>query len=199
MKHQDHSNEPADLAMDVALPEELPEEPMIPLDVWEGQTITMASGDYEVDWTLASVRKGKYKGCRIRTYRLDFSSDNPEPFDGITGEMTVHSRRSKSSLRSAIDMKVDANGDGKYSKKETMLSSSLEGYKVKDQITDYVSYDFEVALSLRKLEPTGTIRFEWGEYQYGAPKIEFDSQGDGKQNSFEAYFSDPYAEELIVC
>ena len=199
MKHQDHSNEPADLAMDVALPEELPEEPMIPLDVWEGQTITMASGVYGVDWTLASVRKGKYKGCRIRTYRLDFASDNPEPFDGITGEMTVHSRRSKSSLRSAIDMKVDANGDGKYSKKETMLSSSLEGYKVKDQITDYVSYDFEVALSLRKLEPTGTIRFEWGEYQYGAPKIEFDSQGDGKQNSFETYFSDPYAEELIVC
>ena len=113
--------------------------------------------------------------------------------------MTVHSRRSKSSLRSAIDMKVDANGDGKYSKKETMLSSSLEGYKVKDQITDYVSYDLEVALSLRKLEPTGTIRFEWGEYQYGAPKIEFDRQGDGKQNSFEAYFSEPYAEELIVC
>ncbi|WP_156097983.1 hypothetical protein [Synechococcus sp. KORDI-100] len=190
-------NEPADLAMDESEP--LPEEPIPLLEEWEGQTITMASGDYEVDWTLASVRKGKYKGCRIRTYRLDFASDNPEPFDGITEEMTVHSRRSKSSLRSTIDLKVDANGDGKYSKKENMLSSSLEGYKVKDQITDYVSYDFEVALSLRKLEPTGKIRFEWGEYQYGAPKIEFDSQGDGKQNSFNAYFSDPHAEELIVC
>ncbi|AII43467.1 hypothetical protein KR100_08845 [Synechococcus sp. KORDI-100] len=197
MKHRDHLNEPADLAMDESEP--LPEEPIPLLEEWEGQTITMASGDYEVDWTLASVRKGKYKGCRIRTYRLDFASDNPEPFDGITEEMTVHSRRSKSSLRSTIDLKVDANGDGKYSKKENMLSSSLEGYKVKDQITDYVSYDFEVALSLRKLEPTGKIRFEWGEYQYGAPKIEFDSQGDGKQNSFNAYFSDPHAEELIVC
>ena len=115
MMHRDHSNEPADLAMDVSEP--LPEEPIPLLEEWEGQTITMASGDYEVDWTLASERKGKYKGCRIRTYRLDFASNNPEPFDGITGEMTVHSRRSKSSLRSTIDLKVDANGDGKYSKK----------------------------------------------------------------------------------
>ena len=113
--------------------------------------------------------------------------------------MNVHTRRSKGSLRSMIDMKVDTNEDGKFSKKEIMLSSSREGYKVKDQITDYVSSDYEDALSLRQLESTGKILFEWNEIRYVAPMIEFDNHGEGKKNNFEAYFSDPYAEKLVVC
>ena len=98
-----------------------------------------------------------------------------------------------------IDMKVDTNEDGKFSKKEIMLSSSREGYKVKDQITDYVSSDYEDALSLRQLESTGKILFELNEIRYVAPMIEFDNHGEGKKNNFEAYFSDPYAEKLVVC
>ena len=63
-----------------------------------------------------------------------------------------------------------------------------------DQITDYVSSDYEDALSLRQLESTGKILFEWSEIRYGAPMIVFDNQGEGKRNSFEAYFFDRYAE-----
>ena len=80
-----------------------------------------------------------------------------------------------------------------------MLLSSREGYQVIDQITDYVSSDYEDALSLRQLESTGKILFEWNEIRYGAPMIEFDNQGEGEKNNFEAYFADPYADELIVC
>ena len=193
MKHEVHAAEPVDFELDI------PDIESFPMDQWEGQTITMLPGAYQVGWSLMSERKGKYKGCRIRTYRLDFANESPEPFDGITGKMTVHTRRSKGSLRSMIDMKVDTNEDGKFSKKEIMLSSSREGYKVKDQITDYVSFDYEVALSLRQLESTGKILFEWNEIRYGAPMIEFDNQGEGEKNNFEAYFADPYADEFIVC
>ncbi|WP_232200022.1 hypothetical protein [Synechococcus sp. CC9616] len=189
----DHSEVAHDVAMD------LPDIEPMPLDHWEGQAITMVQGGYSADWSLISDRKGRYKGCRIRTYQFDFSDESPEPFDGITGEMTVHSRRSKGSLRSTIEMKVDLNDDGRFSKKEMMLSSSREGYKVKDQITDYVSSDYVEAQSLRQLTPNGKLIFQWEEYRYAAPVIQFDNQGKGTHNIFEGYFSDPYAEEMIVC
>ena len=60
-----------------------------------------------------------------------------------------------------------------------MLSSSREGYKVKDQITDYVL--IMKLLVLRQLESTGKILFEWNEIRYGAPMIEFDNQGKVKE------------------
>ena len=189
----DHSEAAHEVAMDV------PEIEPMPLDHWEGQAITMVQGDYSADWSLISDRKGRYKGCRIRTYQVDFSDESPEPFDGMTGEMMVHSRRSKGSLRSTIEMKVDLNDDGRFSKKEMMLSSSREGYKVKDQITDYVSSDYEEAQSLRQLTPSGKLIFQWEEYRYAAPVIQFDSQGKGPNNIFEGYFADPFAEEMIVC
>jgi hypothetical protein len=80
-----------------------------------------------------------------------------------------------------------------------MLSSSREGYKVKDQITDYVSSDYVEAQSLRQLKPSGKLLFEWEEYRYAAPVIQFDNQGKGLNNIFEGYFADPLAEEMIVC
>ena len=178
---------------------DLPDIEPMPLDTWEGQAITMVQGDYSAVWSLISDRKGRFKGCRIRTYQFDFSDESPEPFDGITGEMTVHSRRSKGSLRSAIEMKVDLNDDGRFSKKEMMLSSSREGYKIKDQITDYVSSDYEEAQSLRQLKSKGRLIFQWEEYRYAAPVIQFDSQGKGAKDIFEGYFADPFAEEMIVC
>ena len=189
----DHPDGASEAAMD------MPEIEPMPLDTWEGQEVTVNPGNYSADWTLTSEKKGRYKGCRIRTYQVDFSDTCPEPFDGITGEMTVHTRRSKGSLRSMIELRVDLDDDGRLSKKERMLSSNREGYKVKDKITDYVSSDYEDAQSLRQLTPTGKMSFEWAEYRYVAPGIQFDNQGEGRKNVFEGYFSDPYAEDFIVC
>ena len=74
MKHEVHAAEPVDFELDI------PDIEHFPLDRWEGQTINMVPGAYQVGWTLMSERKGKYKGCRIRTYRLDFADESPEAF-----------------------------------------------------------------------------------------------------------------------
>ena len=188
-----HSDHGLDAAMDI------PDIEPMPLDTWEGQAITMSPGSYSAEWTLISERKGRYKGCRIRTYQFDFSEESPEPFDGLIGEMTIHTRRSKSSLRSMIKMKVDLDNDGRFSKKEMMLMSNREGYKIKDQITDYISVDYEDAQALRQLAPNGRLEFQWEEYRYSAPVIQFDNQGKGSDNVFKGYFDDPFSEEMIIC
>ena len=176
-----------------------PEIEVLPLDRWEGQTVSMVKGSYSAAWSLQSTKRGKYKGCRIRRYDFEFDANSPEEFQGVTGRIKIHSRRSGSSLRSMIEMVVDMNGDGVYSDDEIMLASSREGYKVKDGITDFTSSDYDDALALRRLEPKGKLSFEWTNYSYAAPMIHFDNEGKGNKNNFEGFFADPLAEELIVC
>jgi len=197
MNHSTEESSALDVetSMDMASPEIEP----LPLDRWEGQTLSMDQGSYSAGWSLQSTKPGKHKGCRIRRYEFEFGDDSPNDFQGITGRIKIHSRRSGDSLRSMIEIHADMNGNGKYSEDEIMLASAREGYKVKDGITDYTSSDYDDALALRRLKPSGKLSFEWTNYAYSAPTIDFDNEGKGNRNIFEAFFADPFAEELIVC
>jgi len=197
MNHSTEESSALDVetSMDMASPEIEP----LPLDRWEGQTLSMDQGSYSAGWSLQSTKPGKHKGCRIRLYEFEFDGDSPNDFQGITGRIKIHSRRSGDSLRSMIEIHADMNGNGKYSEDEIMLASAREGYKVKDGITDYTSSDYDDALALRRLKPSGKLSFESTNYAYSAPTIDFDNEGKGNRNIFEAFFADPLAEELIVC
>ncbi len=197
MNHSTEESSALDVetSMDMASPEI----EVLPLDRWEGQTLSMDKGSYGAAWSLQSTKPGKHKGCRIRRYEFEFDDDSPNDFQGITGRIKIHSRRSGDSLRSMIEIHADMDGDGEYSEDEIMLASAREGYKVKDGITDYTSSDYDDALALRRLKPSGKLSFEWTNYAYSAPTIDFDNEGKVNNNIFEGFFADPFAEELIVC
>ena len=206
MKH-DHNNHEAigtNPDMDVPDIEPLP----LPVEVlgprtekWEGQTLDLMPGIYKASWVFKSKEKGKYKGCKIHTYEFTFSKRNDNPMAGIKGELTIHSRKSGASIRSRIDILVDQNGNGSYEDNETLLSSGKEGYKVRDAITDYETYDFEDALNLRKLKRNGELSFDTSNPSSTnyAPDINFKNIGKNRDNEFSVGFLDYGGEELIVC
>ena len=119
----------------------------------------------------------------------------------IKGEFTVHSRKSGAIIRSRIDILVDQNGNGKYEDTEILLSSDKEGYKVRDAITDYETYDFKDALNLRQLKRTGELSFDTSNISssYGASDIKFKNTGKNRSHEFSVNFMDYGNEELIVC
>ena len=180
----------------------LPEEVLGPrTEKWEGQTLDLKPGIYKASWVFENKEKGKYKGCKIHTYKLRFSKGSDKSMAGIKGEFTIHSRKSGASIRSKIDILVDQNGNGKYEDNEILLSSGKEGYKVRDAITDYETYDFKDALNLRQLKKTGELSFDTSNISssYGASDINFENAGKNRSNEFSINFLDYGNEELIVC
>ena len=206
MKH-DHNNHEAigtNPDMDVPDIEPLP----LPVEVlgprtekWEGQTLDLMPGIYKASWVFKNKEKGKYKGCKIHTYEFSFSKRSEKSMAGIKGEFTVHSRKSGASIRSKIDILVDQNGNGKYEDNEILISSGKEGYRVRDAITDYTTYDFEDALNLRQLKRAGELSFDTSNIysSYGASDINFKNTGKNRNNEFSINFIDYGYEELIVC
>ena len=196
----DHSNH--------VMPEEMIEpEPMaIPLDAvdpsgdWQGQQIELETGEYIGKWTFLSKEKGKYKGCKIRTYSFNLKREGSPSSENLNGEFTVHSRKSGKSIRTRVDFLLDMNDDGNYDETETMISDTKEGFRVKDALTNYTSFDYKDSLSLRKITNNGSFSFEIEEYSYSAPILTFNTQRSGQDNSFDISFrSDFNYEDLVVC
>ena len=206
MKHN-HINHKAirtnpDLDVPDIEPLPYPEEVIVPrTENWEGQTLDLRPGIYEASWVFKNKEKGKYKGCKIHTYEFSFSKRSEKSMAGIKGEFTVHSRKSGASIRSKIDILVDQNGNGKYEDNEILISSGKEGYRVRDAITDYTTYDFEDALNLRQLKRAGELSFDTSNIysSYGASDINFKNIGKNRNNEFSINFIDYGYEELIVC
>ena len=206
MKH-DHNNHEAirtnpDMDVPDIEPLPLPEEALGPRsEKWEGQTLDLRPGSYKASWAFKNKEKGKYKGCKIHTYEFTFSKGSEKSLAGIKGEFTIHSRKSGTSIRTKIDILVDQNDNGKYEDGEILLSSGKEGYRVRDAITDYTTYDFEDALNLRKLRRTGKLSFDTSNISstYGASDIDFKNTGKNRDNEFSVSFIDYGGEELIIC
>ena len=206
MKH-DHNNHEAirtnpDMDVPDIEPLPVPEEALGPrAEKWEGQTLDLKPGIYKASWAFKNKEKGKYKGCKILTYEFTFSKGSENSLAGIKGEFTIHSRKSGASIRSKIDILVDQNGNGTYEDNEILLSSGKEGYRVRDAITDYTTYDFEDALNLRKLKRNGELSFDTSNISstYGASDIDFKNMGKNRDNEFSVGFIDYGAEELIIC
>lgn len=206
MKHDHNEHEAISTNPDMDVPDieplPIPEEALAPrTEKWEGQTLDLKPGIYKASWTFKNKEKGKYKGCKIHTYEFSFSKRSEKSLAGIKGEFTIHSRKSGASIRSKIDILVDQNGNGKYEDNEILLSSGKEGYKVRDAITDYTTYDFEDALNLRKLKRTGELSFDTSNIYsiYGAPDIDFKNISKNRSDEFSMNFMDYGYEELIVC
>ena len=206
MKH-DHNNHAAirtnpDVDVPDIEPLPMPEEALAPrTEKWEGQTLDLKPGIYKASWVFKNKEKGKYKGCKIHTYKFTFSKGTEKSMEGIKGEFTVHSRKSGASIRSKIDILVDQNENGKYEDNEILLSSGKEGYKVRDAITHYETYAFKDALHLRQLRRTGELSFDTSNISssYGASDINFKNSGKNQGNEFSINFIDYGNEELIVC
>ena len=206
MKH-DHNNHEAirtnpDMDVPDIEPLPIPVEALGPrTEKWEGQTLDLKPGNYKASWAFKNKEKGKYKGCKIHTYEFTFSKGSEKSLAGIKGEFTIHSRKSGTSIRTKIDILVDQNDNGKYEDGEILLSSGKEGYRVRDAITDYTTYDFEDALNLRKLRRTGELSFDTSNISstYGASDIDFKNIGKNRDNEFSVGFIDYGGEELIVC
>ena len=206
MKHDHNEHEAISTNPDMDVPDieplPIPEDALGPrTEKWEGQTLDLKPGIYKASWTFKNKEKGKYKGCKIHTYEFSFSKRSEKSLAGIKGEFTIHSRKSGASIRSKIDILVDQNGNGKYEDNEILLSSGKEGYRVRDAITDYTTYDFEDALNLRKLKRTGELSFDTSNISssYGASDIDFKNIGKSRDNEFSIGFIDYGGEELIVC
>ena len=206
MKH-DHNNHEAirtnpDMDVPDIEPLPIPEEALGPrTEKWEGQTLDLKPGNYKASWAFKNKEKGKYKGCKIHTYEFTFSKRSEKSLAGIKGEFTIHSRKSGTSIRTKIDIVVDQNDNGKYEDSEILLSSGKEGYRIRDAITDYTTYDFEDALNLRKLRRTGELSFDTSNISstYGASDIDFKNTGKNRDNEFSVSFIDYGGEELIIC
>ena len=164
---------------------------------WEGQSLELKTGDYVAEWSLTDQRKGTFKGCRIRTYRFVFTDDSHESVQGLVGEFTIHSRRSKGSISSKVDMLVDADSDGIFAKNEALLSSVVSGFKVNDEITDYASPGWHVSHSLRRLSKAGQLSFQIDNDALLARPFQFQQSGDGNEGSFEAFGASSNITELV--
>ena len=207
MKHVNHNKHRStgtnsDLDVPDIEPLPFPEEVLGPhTEKWEGQTLDLMPGVYKASWVFKFKEKGKYKGCKIHTYGFTFSKGSEKSMTGIKGELTIHSRKSGGSIRSRIDILVDQNGNGSYEGNETLLSSGKEGYKVRDAITDYETYDFQDALNLRQLKRTGELSFDTSNPSSTnyAPDINFKNIGKDRSNEFSVEFMDYGNEDLIVC
>ena len=206
MKHNHNNHEAIRTNPDLDVPDieplPMPEEALAPrTEKWEGQTLDLKPGIYKASWVFKNKEKGKYKGCKIHTYEFTFSKRSEKSMAGMKGEFTVHSRKSGASIRSKIDILVDQNGNGKYEDNEILISSGKEGYRVRDAITDYTTYDFEDALNLRQLKRAGELSFDTSNISssYGASDINFKNIGKNRSNEFSINFIDYGNEELIVC
>lgn len=215
MKHFHDINRTTRANPDADMPdiEPLPAPEIIPAPhtgKWEGQTLDVLPGTYKASWILKSKEKGKYKGCKIRTYEFTFSKKSEKSMEGMNGEFTIHSRKSGASIRSKIDISVDQNNDGKYTSDEVLISSGKEGYRIRDAITDYTTYEFKDALNLRQLQKSGVFTFEISNISssYYAPDIIFKNLSHNKNNmtsdsshgnEFTINFIDYSMEEFIVC
>ena len=92
MKH-DHSNHDIpDPEMELMLEE--PVDPPMPTGGWEGQTLQLEPGLYQAAWEFKKKKNGKYKGCKIRTYRFTLTTDSKNSLDKVNGKFTIHSRKS---------------------------------------------------------------------------------------------------------
>lgn len=206
MKHNHNNHEAIRTNPDLDVPDieplPYPEELIAPrTEKWEGQTLDLSPGIYKASWVFKNKEKGKYKGCKIHTYEFTFSKRSEKSMAGMKGEFTVHTRKSGASIRSKIDILVDQNGNGKYEDNEILISSGKEGYRVRDAITDYTTYDFEDALNLRQLKRAGELSFDTSNISssYGASDINFKNIGKNRSNEFSINFIDYGYEELIVC
>lgn len=170
-------------------------------DKWDGQILDLKPGTYKASWQFKKKEKGKYKGCKIRTYEFIFSKDSEKSMTGINGEFTIHSRKSGSSIRTKIDIFVDQNGDGEYSDDEVLVSSGKEGYRVRDAITDHTTSEFRDALDLRRIEKSGQLTFDNSliSSSYYAPDINFKNFDQKQVNEFSVNFTDYNNEDIIVC
>ena len=215
MKHN-HSNHETirtnpDMEMADMEPLAFPEDALTPLTYeWDGQTLDLKPGIYKASWIFKNKEKGKYKGCKIHTYAFTFSEDSEPSMAGISGELTIHSRKSGASIRSQIDILVDQNGDGEYGGREILLSSGKEGYRVRDAITDYTTHEFKDALNLRRIKKSGELSFDTSNTSSSvyAPEINFKNLSQNKDlastkgsqdNEFLINFIDYGMEEMIVC
>ena len=206
MKHNHNNHEAIRTNPDLDVPDieplPYPEELIAPrTEKWEGQTLDLSPGIYKASWVFKNKEKGKYKGCKIHTYEFTFSKRSEKSMAGMKGEFTIHTRKSGASIRSKIDILVDQNGNGKYEDNEILISSGKEGYRVRDAITDYTTYDFEDALNLRQLKRAGELSFDTSNISssYGASDINFKNIGKNRSNEFSINFIDYGYEELIVC
>lgn len=190
------------------MPEDMEElAPMPEIDIvspstdWQGQQIELDEGEYIGQWKFDRKEKGKYKGCKIRTYRFDLTKDGATKNENLKGEFTVHSRKSGKSIRTQVDFWLDMNRNDVYEDDEVMISVAKDGFRVKDALTDYTSDDYNDALNLRKIEGRGAFQFQIEEYLFRAPRLTFESQkSDREDSSFEIDFGSAYNyEDLIVC
>ena len=187
---------------DIEEPAPMPEIDLVsPSADWQGQQIELDQGEYIGQWKFDRKEKGKYKGCKIRTYRFELTKDGDSKNKNLKGEFTVHSRKSGKSIRTQIDFWLDMNRNNVYEDDEVMISVAKDGFRVKDALTDYTSDDYKDAVNLRRIEGKGAFQFEIQEYKFRAPMLTFESQKTGqKDSSFEIDFGSTYNyEDLVVC
>ena len=175
-----------------------------PSGPWEGQVLDLKPGAYRAKWIFEKKEKGKYKGCKIRTYGFTFSKDSETSIAGLTGEFTIHSRQSGESIRTKIDIVVDQDGDGKFGDDEVLLSSGKEGYRVRNAITDYTSEQYVDALNLRQIKKSGQLSFDIEPvteplYELIGGNIYFKNFNHKKDNEFVVNFSTHHLEDFTVC
>lgn len=84
-----------------------------------------------------------------------FTKDSEKSMAGLSGEFTIRSRVSGESIRTKIDAVVDQDGDEKFGDDEVLLSSGMEGYRVRNAITDFTSEHFMDALVFRQIKKSG--------------------------------------------
>ena len=187
---------------DIEEPAPMPEIDIVaPSADWQGQQIELEEGSYIGQWKFDRKEKGKYKGCKIRTYRFELIKDGETKNEKHKGEFTVHSRKSGKSIRTKIDFWLDMNENNVYEENEVMISVAKDGFRVKDALTDYTSEDYKDAVNLRRLGGNGVFQFEIEEYKFRAPILTFESQTSRqKESSFETDFGSTYNyEDLVVC
>ena len=175
-------------------------DPIDPHDRWQGQKIELVPGTYTAEWKLDRTEKGKHKGCKIKTYTFQLREKDQAKEDALQGELTVHSRTSGQSIRTEVVFLLDMNSDGKFKDNETMISDLKGGYRIKDDLTDYTSEDYNVALALRKIRRKGIFNFEIEDYQFRAPSIQFEPIKDNQWKEFAMDFDPSFNyEDLVVC
>ena len=171
---------------------------------WDGQVIDLNPGAYKANWEFKKKEKGKYKGCKIRTYGFTFTKDSEKSMAGLSGEFTIHSRVSGESIRTKIDAAVDQDGDGKFGDDEVLLSSGKEGYRVRNSITDFTSEHFVDALNLRQIKKSGQLSFDVEPiansfYEFIGGDIFFKNSSQKKDSEFAVNFFTHHIDDFIVC
>jgi hypothetical protein len=120
-------------------------------------------GKYKAEWTLDSEEAIGKKGMIKSSYDFEFTNKNC-PWRGKTGRMvTKTTHRQHDDLArteyAEVDLRVDINGDGKFSKSESIFKREVRGHKISDNLIDYESTNFDTARSLRKLANEGSLEF----------------------------------------